>query len=345
MTLPDPNAPRKPVRRFWLFAPYVVVVALAIAWSFVWLAVRTEVAGRMDAAAEHLRMAGYTIDWKARRIGGYPFRIDVTLDGLTLAERSGWTLAAPQIKAEAYAYRLDQWIGYAPSGVVLTRPLSGAVAITGQALRASYGGAGTDAPRIAVEGLKLAFTPARGAGPFLIQGADHLDFHSHAVGGDRAEFLLRVDGGTAPAGGLLAAIAQAKPMTIAWQGRLSHVSALRGRDWPATVQAWTAAGGALEVEHGLLDCGATVVNLRPGRLDVGWDGRLRGTLGLDLHQAPALIHALAQAKAIDPGAADQALSVAQAGAAGGPITQADLTFLAGVTAFGPVAIGPSPRVY
>ena len=30
---------------------------------------------------------------------------------------------------------------------------------------------------------------------------------------------------------------------------------------------------------------------------------------------------------------------------GGAVTQADLTFLAGVTAFGPVAIGPAPRVY
>jgi hypothetical protein len=345
MTLPDPNAPRKPVRRFWLFAPYVVVLVAAIAWSFVWLAIRAEVASRMDAAAARLRLAGYTVDWKARRIDGYPFRVDVTLDGLKLAERSGWALTAPQIKAEAYAYRLDQWIGYAPSGVVLTRPLSGAVAVTGQALRASYGGAGPDAPRIAVEGVKLAFLPAPGAKPFLIQSADHLDFHSHAVGADRSEFLLRVDGGAAPAGGLLAAVAQARPLTIAWQGRLLHASALRGHDWPSAVQAWSAAGGALEVEHGLLNAGATAVTLRPGRLDVGWDGRLRGTLGLDLRQAPGLIRTLAQANAIDAGAADQALSVAQAAAAGGPITQADLTFLAGVTAFGPVAIGPSPKIY
>jgi hypothetical protein len=87
------------------------------------------------------------------------------------------------------------------------------------------------------------------------------------------------------------------------------------------------------------------VNLRPGRLDVGWDGRLRGTVGLDLRQAPGLIRGLAEAKAIDAGAADQAITVAQARAAGGPVTQADLTFLAGATTFGPVAIGPAPKVY
>jgi hypothetical protein len=134
-------------------------------------------------------------------------------------------------------------------------------------------------------------------------------------------------------------------MAIAWQAKVSNASALHGRDWPAAVRAWTAAGGGLDIEHGALNAGVTVLNLRPGRLTVGSDGRLRGSVGLDLRQAPNLIRTLADAKAIDPGAADSALAVAQARAGGGPVTQADLTFLAGVTAFGPVAIGPAPKVY
>jgi hypothetical protein len=64
-----------------------------------------------------------------------------------------------------------------------------------------------------------------------------------------------------------------------------------------------------------------------------------------MRQAPNIIHALAEANAIDPSAADSAMSVAQARAGGGAVTQADLTFLAGVTAFGPVAVGPAPKVY
>lgn len=39
------------------------------------------------------------------------------------------------------------------------------------------------------------------------------------------------------------------------------------------------------------------------------------------------------------------MTVALARAAGGQVTEADLTFLAGVTTFGPVAIGPAPKVY
>jgi len=345
MTLPDQTPPRKPPRRVWLYAPYVVLLIAIVGWSLAWLWIRAEVAGRMDATANRLREAGFTMDWKARRIDGYPFRIDVTLDGLRLAEPSGWALMAAQIKAETYAYRLDQWIGYAPKGVVLTRPISGAVAITGTALRASYAHTEHGAPRIAVEGVKLVFTPQAGAKPFAINAANYLDFHLRPTGDDQGEFLLRIDGASAPQGAILARIAQDKPMNIAWEARVSKASTLHGRDWPSAVQAWTAAGGALDVEHGELTAGASVLDLRPGRLTVGSDGRLRGSVGLDLHQAPNIIRTLADTRTIDPSAADSAITVAQARAAGGPVTQADLTFLAGVTTFGPVAIGPAPKVY
>ncbi len=345
MTLPDQTPTRKPPRRFWLYAPYVVLLIAIIGWSLAWLWIRSEIANRMDVTASRLHEAGFIMDWKARRIDGYPFRIDVTLDGLRLAEPSGWALAAPQIKAETYAYKLDQWIGYAPGGVVLTRPVSGAVAITGTALRASYVHVDHGAPRIAVEGVKLVFAPGPGAKPFVISAANYLDFHLRPTGDDQGDFLLRIDGASAPQGAILARIAQGRPMDIAWEARVSNASALHGRDWPSAVQAWTATGGGLDVEHGALTAGASVLNLRPGRLTVGSDGRLRGSVGLDLRQAPNIIRTLADTRTIDPSAADSALTVAQARAAGGAVTQADLTFLAGVTTFGPVAIGPAPKVY
>ena len=345
MTLPDQIPARKRPRRFWLYAPYVVLLIAIVGWSLAWLWIRTEIGHRMDATASRLREAGFVMDWKARRIDGYPFRIDVTLDGVRLAEPSGWALAATRIKAETYAYKLDQWIGYAPGGVTLTRPLSGAVAITGTALRASFVRTEHGPPRVAVEGVKLVFTPGPGVKPFIMSAANYLDFHLRPTGDDQGDFLLRIEGASAPRGAILTRIAQDKPMDIAWEAKVSNASALHGRDWPAAVQAWTAAGGGLDVEHGVLTAGASVLNLRPGRLTVGSDGRLRGSVGLDLSQAPNIIRILADASTIDPSAADSALTVAQARAAGGPVTQADLTFLAGVTTFGPVAIGPAPKVY
>jgi hypothetical protein len=65
---------------------------------------------------------------------------------------------------------------------------------------------------------------------------------------------------------------------------------------------------------------------------------------LDLHQAPNIIRTLADSWKIEPFAAENAMTVAQARTAGGS-TRADLTFLAGAATFGPVAIGPAPKVY
>jgi hypothetical protein len=342
--LPEPETARKRPRRFWLYAPYAVVLAGAVLWSLAWIWLRGEVAGRMDASAERLRLAGYTVDWSARRISGYPFRMEVVFDGLTLAERSGWRLNAPQVRAEAYAYELSHWVGYAPNGLVLTRPQKGAVTIKAPILRASLSATG-QAPRIAVEMQKPTFAPQAGAAPFVVAAAERADLQVRPAGDDKAEFLLRLDKATAPAGSILALIGQDRPMDIAWKGQVSRLGAFKGGDWPTVAQAWTAAGGAVLVEHGLLTAGATTVNLRPGQLSTGLDGRLRGSVGLDLRQAPDLIGRLAAARTIDATAADSAATVARARAAGGAVTSADLTFMAGATLFGPVAIGPSPRVY
>jgi hypothetical protein len=345
MTLHEPETSRKRPRRFWLYAPYAVLLVAAVLWSLAWFWIRGQAAARMDAGAERLRLAGYTVEWSARRIDGFPFRVDLTLDGLRLGEASGWTLSAPQIRAEAYAYRLDHWIGYAPKGLVLTRPASGAVSIASPALRASITAGARGAPRISVEAVKPVFSPARGATPFLISAADNLDLQVRPGGEDRAEFLLRIDKAAAPAGSILALIGGDRPMDIAWEGQVTHLSALRGHDWPSVARAWSAAGGALEVEHGALNAGASVLNLRPGSLSVGVDGRLRGSVGLDLRQAPDVINRLAQAKSIDATAAKSVATVAMARAAASAPLQADLNFLAGATLFGPVAVGPSPKVY
>jgi hypothetical protein len=345
MTLHEPETARKRPRRFWLYAPYVVLLVAAVLWSLAWFWIRGQAAAGMDAAAERLRLAGYTVEWTARRIDGFPFRIDLALEGLRLGEASGWALAAPEIKAEAYAYEPGHWIGYAPKGLVLTRPASGAVSIVSPALRASYSANAQGAPRVAVEAVKPVFNPARGAKPFVIDAADNLDLQVRPGGRDRAEFLLRIDKASAPPGSVLALVAGDRPMDIAWEGQVSHLSALRGHDWPSTAQAWSAAGGALEVEHGALNSGQSVLNLRPGTLSIGLDGRLRGSVGLDLRHAPDVIKRLAEAKSIDPTAAESAATVALAGAAGGPMLRTDLSFLAGATLFGPVAVGPSPKLY
>lgn len=345
MTMPEPDALRKPPKRFWLFAPYGLLLIAAIGWTGWWFYGRGQIAAQMDAAAGRLKAAGYDLAWKDRKIGGYPFRFDVTLTEAHINEPSGWALAAPELKTEAYAYAIDRWVIVAPQGVVLTRPAKGAVAITGDAVRASIGGLAAAPPRIAVEGANLTFTPQAGAQPMPIAAAKHLELYMRPQAGDTAGVLFKLDGGKAADGGTLARIAGDKPVSVALEGEFNHFSDLHGRDWPAAVRAWSAVGGAFTLIQGGLTAGDTALSAQKAGLTVGQDGRLRGSIPLDLRNAAGAILALGQNTAIDPQVAAVAALVTRARQGADLNAKANLSFEAGRMTLGPVAIGDAPRVY
>jgi hypothetical protein len=74
------------------------------------------------------------------------------------------------------------------------------------------------------------------------------------------------------------------------------------------------------------------------------DGRLDGMLDASVRQGDRMLTALAQTGVVDPAAARMAEAVLQAAPAGG-VGHTTLTFQAGRTTLGPVALGPAPKVY
>src|SRR5579863_480147 len=167
MTHSDPPPSRKP-RRFWLYAPYVGLAVLILAWSGVWLWTRAETERRLDAGAAALRAAGWQVGWSARHVHGYPFRLDLDLDDAWLVEPSGWGLRTPALKSEAYVFAATHWLFAAPAGLTIERPRGGAVAVSARLLRASVGDPDLHPPNLAFEGDALTFTPAPGAAPFWL---------------------------------------------------------------------------------------------------------------------------------------------------------------------------------
>jgi hypothetical protein len=338
-TLPDSPAPGKPVSRAWLYGPYIALIVAIVLWSGAWLVIRGRVAAQLDAAASS-PPSGPSLAWDHRRITGYPFRIEVILDNVRASEPSGWTVQAGQIRAETYAYELKHWIAYAPHGVVLNRPAgAGPVTISGQALRASVVRDAPGQTRVSIEGLNLSFAPAPGAKLFPITAVHQIDAHTRPAGADQTEFLIQIQGARAAPGTIVARLAGDQPFDSAWHGTLSKASALSGRGWPDAARAWRAAGGAVTLLGGDLTAGPVRLNVGGGQLDVGSDGRLTGQILLDLPTAPAALAAFGHAGAIDLSAAHALTAVV------GPSAKADLTFQAGETSFGPVAIGPAPRIY
>lgn len=328
MTLPEKLEPRKHSRA-GLYIPFLLLALLIVAWTAGWFWLRGEAERRMDAGTAALRQAGYTVMWQERRLNGYPFRLDADFVNFVIAEPSGWGLAAPSLKTEAYVYALNHWVAYAPYGVILKRPIGGRVGINGKALRASIAGIDKDFPRIAVEGEQLTFTPAADAQPYPLQSAEHLDFALRPGPNDQEAVLLNVTGARARLPGLLARVAADKPVDIDLEVILSKMSAFAGPNWGAMARTWAANGGTAQVRRVSLGAGGAELVGQGDNLTVGPDGRVQGRLDVDLRKAGDALSDLSGG-AIPPEASF-----------GG----ATLTLRDGMARLGPWPIAPAPRLF
>jgi hypothetical protein len=343
--MPDSPPARKPPLRFWLYAPFGLLVIGIVLWSLVWLAVSAEVIKGMDDAAQSLRAKGWQVAWTDRRVDGYPFRIDVTVDNPSLREPSGWGFAAPGLKAQAYAYNLDNWIVVAPSGLTLQRPTGGAVAITGL-LRASFAGFERSPPRVAVEGVDLAFAPQPGGAPFFLTRAANLGLFIRPFEGGQVEAALRYDGGQSAPNTLLGRLTSGRPSAMIGDVLISQAAALTGPDSVSAIRAWSAAGGHLQiVRWGLAGDGAWL-GVTPTSLSVDANGRLSGDLSVVAHDAPRAIRALGQGGGtVSALAAEGAADLVAFQSGGAPTARFALRFEDGMTKVGPIPIVPAPKFY
>lgn len=344
--MPDPSPTRKP-SRIRLYVAFGLFAAFVLAWTAGWIWARGEARARMDAGVEALRRAGYEVAWKDRGIGGYPFRLNISLTEAHIRDRSGWALDAPKLEGQAFLHAPTHWIVAARDGLTFTRPIGGPVTVTGKLIRASLSHLQNVPPNVSFEGVGLAFQPAAGAQPFSLQAAERVEFHLRRAPsevGDEAGVWLSVKNGKGRLTGLLGRIAGEKPISIEWDGRLSKASALRGNDWPSAVRAWSLAGGRMDVKRGGLTAGDALIGVNAGSLGVGSDGRALGVLEVSLRQAPRALATLGQTGAIPQDRAQAAAAVAQARETG-DLARATINFEAGQTTLGPVAIAPAPKVY
>jgi hypothetical protein len=335
----DPQSPpthsavashRKP-RRLGLYLPWGALLILAAGWSLAWLWLMSQTQSRLDAAAASLRKAGWAVAWESRHVGGYPFRLDVDFTNLRVADPSGWAVALPALKSEAFAFAPTNWVFYAPGGLAFTRPDGGPVNVTAGALRASLSDWDEAPPRISLEGDDLTFAAAPGAKPFSLSSAKTLQFDTRAGPNRQAALFLAVDRGVALPGSWVGQIAAGKPVAIRLDGIISHDDELQGDSWRELISHWSAKGGTFDVHQLTLTAGDAALDARKGGVAVADDGRLEGVLEASLRDESRVL-AVAQSKAppTDPGVSALDLR---------------LTFRDGGTWIGPLKLSPAPRVY
>ena len=67
-------------RRHWLIAvPLAIVIALGVAWTALWFYAAGEAETRLNDWQEQQAQGGRVFTCASRSVGGYPFRIEVTL--------------------------------------------------------------------------------------------------------------------------------------------------------------------------------------------------------------------------------------------------------------------------
>lgn len=70
--------------RFWLYAPFALVVILAIGVSVQWWRAAESFEQKLASLKGREVIPAVTMDWKSVTVGGFPFRIDVDFAGLTV---------------------------------------------------------------------------------------------------------------------------------------------------------------------------------------------------------------------------------------------------------------------
>lgn len=338
--VPDP-APDRKHGRLGLYLPFAIAAVITIAWTGVWIGIRGQAIRTIDADAAILRKAGYDVAWQDRRITGWPFRMDVAFTELRLREPSGWGFATPRLEAEAFAYALGHWMIGAEDGFTFTRPRGGPVEVKGRVIRASLTDVSRTPPALSIEGEDLTFTPGPGAQPFSLASAKRLELHLRPGPDDQGAILFKVEDGRTAPGSTLAAVGDGKPVAIIWDAILSKVSALKGVDLAERGQAWSLAGGQFQVRQAGITAGDASLGAQAGKLALDSDGYLNGSLDVTVRHGPETMADLARAGLVPPESALAAAAVLAAR----PDGRLPLTFQAGQTTLGPVALAPAPKLW
>lgn len=113
--------------RFWLFAPYIFLLLLAVAWSIVWFVVRGQTVASLDAWVERERAESRVWSCPDRSVAGYPFRVEVVCPALSLAG-TGFELALGRVSGLTQIYQRRLIIAEAAGPLRLT---SGGIAVEG----------------------------------------------------------------------------------------------------------------------------------------------------------------------------------------------------------------------
>ena len=303
--------------RFWLFAPTVILALVAAAWTTAWFVIRNQTTRGLDMWLAHEASLGRQWTCPNRIVGGFPFRIEVECDSLTL-QRPDVRVSLGAVSSVAQVYRPRHIITSVNGPLAAT---DGRITVTGnwQGLEASV--------RVAPEGLQRASLviesptfAAKGIAPDEIAvGARRVETHvrpNPERGASQGAYDWSLELAQARIPLLDSLIGDADPVDLDLRLTATQVRDAAARPWPEELERWRQAGGRVEVALLSLAKGPRGVD---GKAEIGLDEahRLQGQIeasaaGLDTLLAKVFGAPSGLAGALLAGGTRQAPPAAQA---------------------------------
>jgi hypothetical protein len=304
-------APRR--RPLWrLFIMPVLLLLAAAAWSAFWFYSASKVDETADAWRAREAKSGRVYDCARRSVGGYPFRLEVRCDGVSVSLQSQTagqaatqapitaTLGEILVVAQVYDPKLLIAEFTAPA-TISDHGQSPSMMVNWSTARSSIVGLPAVPQRISLVFDDPAIDRLNGAVQTPLARANHIELHGRLADGSASdhpviETVLQIAGGSVQEVHPLLA----QPFDADVRTLLSGLKDFSPKPWPQRFREIQAAGGHVEIVQSRIQQG-DLIAVAAGTLGLNAQGHLDGELQMTVAGIEKVIPALGIDKMLDEG--------------------------------------------
>jgi hypothetical protein len=300
-------APRR--RPLWrLFIMPVLLVIAALGWSAFWFYSASQVDSASDAWRAREAKSGRVYDCAKRSVTGFPFRLEVRCDGVSVslssqtAEQAPVTAKLGEILVVAQVYDPKLLIAeFTAPATIYDRGQQPSMTVNWRTARSSVVGLPGVPQRASIVFDDPSIDRVNGAVQAPLARAKHIELHGRLAEGsalDRPviETVLKIERGSVHEVHPLLA----EPFDADARTMLSGLKDFAPKPWPQRFREIQAAGGHVEIVQSRIAQG-DLIAVAAGTLGLSVNGRLDGELQMTVAGIEKVIPALGIEKMLDEG--------------------------------------------
>ena len=310
--MPDMTlAPRR--RPLWrLFIMPVLVLIAAVAWSAFWFYAASQVDAKADAWRAQEAKSGRVYDCAKRTVAGFPFRLEVRCDGVSVslnAQTAGQAATQAPVTAKlgeilvvAQVYDPRLLIAeFAAPATLSDSSGSASMSVNWSKARSSVVGLPAVPQRASIVFDDPEVSRLSGSMQTPLARARHVELHGRLAEGSSPdqpviETVLKIEGGSVQEVHPLLG----QPFDADVRTLLSGLKDLSPKPWPERFRELQAAGGHVEIVQSRIAQG-DLVAVAAGTLGLSAGGRPDGELQMTVAGLEKVIAALGIEKMLDEG--------------------------------------------